>query len=114
MKNILQYISLLVVYILVLTACIPVSSVVSIPTIAPASTTQEMHSQNAIRETHVQSVEIQYMQTDPMQVNAIVRGNLTESCAKFGSTQMSFTANTFHIKLLMIRLLANSSAGSQE
>ena len=35
-------------------------------------------TQTAVRETQVQSVEIQFMQTDPVQVNAIVRGNLTE------------------------------------
>lgn len=85
-----------------LTACIPVSSVVSIPTIAPASTTQEKQSPTAVRETQVQSVVIQFMQTDPVQVNAIVRGNLTESCAKFGDTQTSYASNTFHIKLLKV------------
>ena len=102
MKKVLQFTSLFVLYILVLTACIPVSSVIGIPTVAPASTPQESQSQTAVRDAQVQSVEVQFMQTDPVQVNAIVRGNLTESCATFGDTQMSYASNTFQIKLLTV------------
>ena len=59
-----------------------------------------MHLEPAVREAQVQSVEIQFTQTDPVQVYAIVRGNLTESCATFADTQLSYADTTFQIKLL--------------
>jgi hypothetical protein len=102
MKKLLQFTFLFVIYILVMTACAPVSSLMGIPNKAPTSTPQSMQTQIAIREAQVQSVEIQLMQTDPVQVKAVVRGDLTESCATLGDTQISYAANTFYIKVLTV------------
>lgn len=100
MKKLPQFISVLALMILVLTACESVSSAQGIPTIGPASTAQV--AQTAIREAQVQSVEIQPKQTNPVQVNAIVRGNLTESCATFADTQLTYASQKFTIKLYTV------------
>jgi hypothetical protein len=102
MKKFTQLTSLFVLYILVLTACIPVSRVGGIATSPPEITPQEVQTSPAVREAQVLSVEIQFMQTDPVQVNAIVRGNLSESCATFGDSQLNYSSNTFNIKLLTV------------
>ena len=102
MKKVIQFTVILSLMILVLTACIPVSYVLGIPNKAPASTPQAMQAQTATREAQVQSVEIQMLKTNPAQVNAVVRGNLTEACATFADPQLSFTTNTFMIKLLTV------------
>ena len=100
MKKILQYTVSLGFLILALTACIPVIGAIFVPTKPPASTPQQTHTQAGVRMAQVESVEIQIMPTDPIQVNAIVRGSLTEACAKLGSTQLSYESNTFLIALL--------------
>lgn len=77
-----------------LAACSPVSSSAE-PTLTP-------QSQTAIREAQVQSVEIQLLQTTPPQVNAIVHGNLTESCANLGDSQVQYASNTFRIAVYAV------------
>jgi hypothetical protein len=101
MKKVLGVTSLFVLF-LVMTACIPFVSASNIPTDAPAATPQESQPQPAIREAQVQSIEIQFAQSDPTQVNAIVRGNLSESCATLTDPQISYAANTFQIKVLSL------------
>ena len=54
------------------------------------------------REAQVQSVEIQTLKADPPQINAIVRGNLTKSCAKLGQTQIEVKSNTFQITIYAV------------
>ncbi|HLO32109.1 MAG TPA: NBR1-Ig-like domain-containing protein [Anaerolineales bacterium] len=86
--------ALLLGWLMVLAACIPVSSSAD-PTITP-------QSQIASREAQVQSVEIQVLQASPLQVNAIVRGNLTESCATLGDSQVQYASNTFRIAVYAV------------
>ena len=50
----------------------------------------------------MQSVEIQVMKSDPLQVNAVVRGSLTESCATLGPSQVQYTSNTFRITVYAV------------
>jgi hypothetical protein len=98
MKIALQFISLVILIILALTACESVTSALGITTIAPTPTLQETQIPTTVREAQVQSVKIQIKQTDPVQVNAIVRGYLTESCAKLTDPQTSY-ANVTRVYL---------------
>lgn len=54
------------------------------------------------REAQVQSVEIQTLQTDPTQINAVVHGNLTESCATLGESQVQCSLNTIRIAVYAV------------
>ena len=87
---------------LTLTACIPAMSVQPQPTIDPTPTIQATQTQAVNREAQVQQVEIQQLGTNPAQVNAIVRGNLTESCATLGQSQVQYAANTFQITVYAV------------
>jgi hypothetical protein len=85
-----------------LTACLPAvpTTVVEVPpTMVVTPTIQVTEVQPSVREAQVQNVEIQMTGTNPVQVNAIVRGNLTESCAVLGESQVQYSANTFQITL---------------
>jgi len=80
----------------ILTACVPIVQAPNMtgdtpvnPTLTPSAPMR--------REAQIQSVETQLTNTSPVQVNAIVRGNLTESCAVLGETQVEYTPNTFQI-----------------
>ncbi len=101
MKKVLRFTSLLSLLILALSACVPASASVGVPTKAPVPTPQETQVQTTAREAQVKSVEIQTTKADPGQVNAIVRGNLTEACATMGDTQMRYANNTFMITLMV-------------
>ncbi len=81
---------------LAINACIPVTRVVVYPT------SQATQAQTARREAQVQSVEIQVLPGTPAQINAVVRGNLTESCAVLGESQVTYASNTFQITLVAI------------
>jgi hypothetical protein len=83
------------VSLIALAACVPAINL----TVIPTSTPQAIQTQMVSREAQVQSVEIQMTNTTPVQVNAVVRGNLTESCATLGESQMQYDSNTFQITL---------------
>lgn len=102
MKKLLQTIAWVILVTLSLTACAPASNPTVVPTSPPASTPQVVSTPTASREAHVQSVEIQITNTAPAQVNAIVRGNLTESCATLGESQVEYASNTFQITVYAV------------
>jgi len=77
-----------------LIGCVPDSAPIDAPTTVSSSGSEE---QITIREAQVQSVEIKTVQTYPPQINAVVRGNLTESCAALGESQVQHEANTIRI-----------------
>ena len=91
--NIRSWIWLLVI---ALAACSPSAPATIPPTIVPSATPLPTL---ASREAQVQSVEIQILQSDLPQVSAVVHGNLTESCATLGESQVQYASNTFHIKV---------------
>ena len=70
-----------VLLLLVLSACASVSNAMDIPTNAPATPAQATLAPATLREAQVQSVEIRFSKIEPVQVWAIVRGNLSELCA---------------------------------
>ncbi len=74
---------------LVLTAC---ALAIPAPTQAPITS----------HEAQVQSVDIGVMDTDPPQVNAVVRGNLSEACATLAPAQVNYAANVFEIKIVAV------------
>jgi hypothetical protein len=102
MNKVLQFALLYSLMILALTACLPESHAASIPTNVPDATPQESPAQPAIREAQVESVEVRFSKIEPLQVWAIVRGNLSESCATLSDPQTSYAANTFQIKVLTL------------
>lgn len=100
MKNTLHFIFLFGLLSLVLTACAPIFPVSgTAPTGVYSATPQPASPQIAITDAQVESVEIQVGQSDPNQVDAIVRGNLPDACTKMQSHQVSFKDGTFQIKL---------------
>jgi hypothetical protein len=82
---------------LILTGCSPVLSLGGIPNVNPSPAPQ-----TASREAQVQSVQLQVSSGEHPQVNAVVRGNLSESCAVLGQSQVQYAANTFQIKVLAV------------
>jgi hypothetical protein len=94
-KNFSQIIAWVTVVTLFLAACAPAIN----PAVRPTSTPQVIPTQTTSREAQVQNVEIKITHTAPLQVNAIVHGNLTESCARLGESQVEYAANTFQITI---------------
>jgi len=84
-----------------LVACAPAVSPMVVATVTPVPTPQEIQTRVANREAQVQSVEIQIMD-DPPQVNAVVRGNLTESCTTLGESQVQYDSNTIRITVYAV------------
>jgi len=93
MKRVLHVIISAILISLVFTACAP---------LIPAASTQGSAPQTAERPAQVQSVEIRIQQAKPPQVTAVVRGNLTESCAVLGKSRTSYAANVFEITLVAV------------
>jgi hypothetical protein len=90
-------------FLLVLSACAPLSRAAGkVSSDVPPATPHSAVTQTTTREAQVVSVEIQFTQADPRQVSAIVHGNLTESCSKLQSPQVSFEPGAFHIKLMAV------------
>ena len=97
-----QNIALIIFVMILLTSCAsPIN-----PTVAPAtqtvSTPQAIQTQATNREAQVQSVEIQIVNSNPAQVNAVVRGNLTESCATLGESRVQYDSNTIRITIYVV------------
>ncbi len=98
MKNVLNITISSIVIVLLLAACAPVAGTnngIDSPTAVPTP-------QTTTREAQVQSVDIQVPEANPTQVNAVVRGNLSESCATLAPSQVSYASNVFDIKLYAV------------
>ena len=87
---------------LLLKSCASPTNLTVTPTTQPASTPQAIQTQTASREAQVQSVEIQIMNGNLPQVNAVVRGNLTESCAVLGESQVQYDSNTIRVTVYAV------------
>jgi len=98
MKNLSHITAFLVLTGLILSACAPLARIGN----GVDSPTPEPVPQFTTREAQVQSVEIQTMNTNPIQVNAIVGGILTESCAKLGESQVQYESNTIRITVFTL------------
>jgi hypothetical protein len=92
-----QTIAAMILVLLFLSACKPALSTPVTPTTTPISTPEAISTVIASREAQVQSIEIQLMNADPAQVNVLVRGKLTESCATLGESQVQYASNIFKI-----------------
>lgn len=101
MKKVLPYTILFSLLLLVMTACGPFITAGGVTTEIPAAT-PETTPPTAMREAQVQSVEIQLSPAEPKQVSAIVRGNLSESCASLSEPSTRYDANTFIISLMAV------------
>ena len=82
--------------IIALAACSPAAPATLPPTVIPSVTTVPTL---ASREAQVQSVEVQISQSNPPKASAVVHGNLTESCATLGESQVQYVSNTFQIRV---------------
>jgi hypothetical protein len=94
LKKFAQVVTFVALMAWVLSACTPFSSLIVQP-----STPQ---AQAARREAQVQRVEIQVLEPNPMWINALVHGNLTESCATLGESQVQYASNTFRITVYAV------------
>jgi hypothetical protein len=95
-----RFVTLLAIFIgLILTGCSPVLSLGGVPIVYPSPVPQ-----TASREAQVQSVQLQVSSGEHPQVNAVVRGNLSESCAVLGQSEVQAAGNTFQIKVLAVSL----------
>lgn len=93
---------LIVLLTLLLAACAPTSRELGIQTPPAVTIATATQPQISINDAQVSSVEVQVAQTDPLQVNAIVRGNLSDSCTHLGDTQTTYAEDTFQIKLVTV------------
>ncbi len=96
MKKLFPMMTLVIATGLLLSACAPR------PASALDSPTTEPTAQTTTREAQVQSVDIQVTDANPPQVNAVVRGNLSEACATLTPAQVSYSSNVFEIKLYTV------------
>lgn len=83
---------------LILTACAPSLPINVNPTMSP---TAALATQIVSRPAQVQSVDIQFVNSDPVQAKAVVRGNLTEACSTLGESQVQYAANAFQITVFV-------------
>jgi len=103
MKNkILQTMALLTFITVLLTSCASPVNPTAAPTTQPDLTPQAIQTLTTSREAQVQNVQIQALQTNPPQINAVVHGNLTESCAALGESQVQYSSNTIQITIYAV------------
>jgi len=103
MKNKILQITAAIAFITVLlTSCASPVNPTTAPTTQIDPTPQATQPPLKSREAQVQSVEIQTLQTDPPQINAVVRGSLTESCATLGESQVQYSSNTIGITVYAV------------
>jgi len=98
-RELLKIMVLICVIALVLIGCAPATPATSNPTTIPSLIPE---TQMASREAQVQKVEIQISTANPPQVNAVVSGNLTESCAVLGESQVQYASNAFQITVYAV------------
>ena len=95
-KKLFTSLLLLSAAVLVLTACVPVSSTASFNNTTPAAL-----ANMTTREAQVDSLEVKVRQSQPTaQIDAIVRGHLTEACAVLSEPAFAYADHTFQIKVL--------------
>jgi hypothetical protein len=102
LKKLLLITLLLCVSVLAMTACMPVAREASFPATNWTPIPQATQAQTASREVQIESIEVQVLKSDPVQINAVVTGDLTEACAKLGDSQVRYASNTFQITLLAV------------
>jgi len=85
----------LTILVVLITACVPAAES---PIPSPIVTEEPINPVNGMAV--VQSVEIQILESMPVQVNAIVRGQLPDvGCTTISSVNQTRDGNTFHIAL---------------
>src|SRR5512135_3361402 len=92
MKKTLQITISMLVLALILAACAPALPATSVGIPATAG-----FAQSTTRPASVEGVEIQVLHNSPVQVNALIRGHLTESCATLGGSRVSYASGAFQI-----------------
>ena len=97
MKKLLQMASSVVLIGLVLAACSPLAPATNGP-----ATSIPGPAQMTTRPAPVESVEVQILHNSPLQVNALIRGHLTESCATLGGSQVTHAGNVFQIAVVAV------------
>ena len=89
----LRFLSL-VLFLVLLSSCAPI---LATPSPAPAST----NAPPVVSMAVVQSVEVQILDGEPLQANAIIRGQLPDGgCTTISSVDQARNGNTFNIQLI--------------
>ena len=94
--------SLLGLLVFVMTACVPVTRVASFTDPTPAPQTRQ--TQTASREAQVESVDIEILKSDPVQINAVASVRLPDACTTLGDGQLHYASHTFQIRLWTVSL----------
>ena len=95
-KKLFTSLLLLSAAVLVLTACVPTSRTASFTSSTPVPVPNM-----TTREVQVDSVEVKVRQSQPTaQIDAIVRGHLTEACAVLSEPAFAYADHTFQIKVM--------------
>ncbi len=97
LKKFLPGVLLLGALVLALAACIPVTRVASFTDPTPAPQTRQ--TQTASRAAQVESVDIEIVKSDPVQINAVASVRLPDACTTLGDSQLHYASNTFQITL---------------
>ena len=97
LKKLLLIISLLCLAVLLMTACQPGSAPIPTATANPATSVPT--STPAIREAQVDNIDVQILESFPVQINVIARGQLTEACAQLGDVKQRYEPNEFQITI---------------
>lgn len=86
--------------IMVAAACAP--AIVQLPQPLPQPIEEvEDPAPTTVNVAIVQSIEIQYLESSPVQVNAVIRGQLPDAgCTKISAVNQSRDGNTFHLTLV--------------
>ena len=83
--------------LLLISSCMPVAAT-TVPTSAPTSVSTEQPSIPVTGVAVVQSIEIQILEGQPLQVNAILRGQLPDAgCTTISSVEQVRDGNTFRL-----------------
>ncbi len=80
-----------------MTACVPVTRVASFTN--PTPVPQTTQTQTASREAQVESVDIEILKSDLVQINAVASVRLPDACTTLGDSQLHYASNTFQITL---------------
>ena len=101
-SKIFQNLVLIIFITMMLTSCVSPVNLTTAPTTQIDPTPQATQPQLTSREAQVQSVEIQTLETNPSQINAVVHGNLNESCAALGESQVQYLSNMIGITVYVV------------
>ena len=96
MKTLVHITISLILTDLILAACVPLVGT------SDGNGNATLQPQTTVREAQVQNVTVEVISASPPQVNAVVKGSLSESCATLAPSSVSYADNVFEIKVYAV------------